>query len=186
MAGAKVGTYLDFSDVAEDPPVFYLNHYEKRHAVRGYVTSDNNGRAILPARDLFWRNWPKNRKTSLIVLHTSRSLCGLCELSQDDVGKEVRLTLRHACRVHGRFDASSMRKRGWSPNMLTVYVFWKKQRPSQYTSRQRRFEFLLPPGRYRVMIYSEAPDKALESRFEIKTGQKELDVCRLLGLRTKK
>ena len=166
--------------------MFFMNDYEKRHAVRGYVTSDDNGRAVLPARDLFWRNWPKNRKTPAVVLHESRRLCGLSELSQDDVGKEVKLTLQPACRVYGRFDACSMRRRGWSPNVLTVYVFWKKQRPYQYTSKQRRFELLLPPGRFSLMIYSEDPDKAVESRFEIKAGRQELDVCRLPGLRTKK
>ena len=109
----------------------------------------------------------------------------MCEVSQDDLGKELSLTLQPACRVHDRFDASAMRKRGWSPDMLTVYVFWEKHRPCQYTSKQRRFEFLLPPGRYEVMIYSEDPEEAVESRIEIKAGQKELDAVDLLGLRSK-
>ncbi|MFC1794850.1 carboxypeptidase regulatory-like domain-containing protein, partial [Planctomycetota bacterium] len=53
-------------------------------------------------------------------------------------------------------------------------------RPCQYSSEQGRFEFVLPPGKYNVKVYSEDPDKAITLPILIRPGQRDLDLTKYL------
>ena len=178
VVGAKVGTYVDWSDIAESPPIWFLNDGGAFKAAK--VKSDEEGKVVLGVEVLFKYKWPAERRVALIAMDDGRSFAGLCEVSREDLGCEVTLTLQPTCRVHGRFSVSTVRERGWSTDILTVYMFWNTQKVFQYTSRQRQFEFLLPPGRYEVMIYAEDPKKAMRSPIVIKPGQRELDISEYL------
>ncbi len=180
VADAWMGTFVDFSDIAENPPVWFLSDGSSYKSpgteADAKIISGEEGKITLGLEDLFKSEWPPDRKVSVFVIDEGHSHAGIREVSRDDIGSQITLTLQPACRVRGRFDASTYRKRGFSGEMLTLYTFRKTHRICQYSSRQRQFEIILPPGRYEFMIYSDDPFKAVRLPIEIKPGQKELDI----------
>ncbi len=184
VVGAWVGTFVDWSDITENPPVWFLNDGGSYKASKinsaAKVISNEEGKITLTEEELFKPQWPTERTVPLTVIDEGHYLAGLRELSREDLGKEVTLMLQPGCRVHGRVSAATARKRKWSTNILTVYVYWREHRPCQYTSGQGRFEFVLPPGKYKVMVYSEDPNKAVILPILIKPGQRDLDLTEYL------
>jgi len=184
VAGAWVGTFVDWSDIAESPPIWFLNDGESYKASEiesaAKVISNEEGEITLTEEELFKPQWPTERTVPLTAIDEGHYLAGLREISREDLGKEVTLTLQPACRVHGRLNAAAARKRKWSMKTLTVYVDWDVHRPCQYSSEQGRFEFVLPPGKYNVKVYSEDPDKAITMPILIRPGQRDLDLTNYL------
>ena len=184
VVGAWVGTFVDWSDIAESPPVWFLNDGGSYKASKiesaAKIISNEEGEITLTEEELFKPQWPTERTVPLTAIDEGHYLAGLRELSREDLGTEVTLTLQPGCWVHGRVSAATARKRKWSTNILTVYVYWHEHRPCQYTSKQGRFEFVLPPGKYKVMVYSEDPDKAVILPILIKPGQRDLDLTEYL------
>jgi ankyrin repeat protein/type II secretory pathway component GspD/PulD (secretin)/beta-lactamase regulating signal transducer with metallopeptidase domain len=178
VLGARVGTYVDWSDIAENPPIWFLRYGRNLTAVN--VKSDELGKVTLEAEELFGSGWTIEGIAPLTAIDEGHYLAGLRELTRKDLGKEVTLMLQPACRVHGRVSAATARKRKWSTKILTVYVDWQEHRPCQYSSKQGRFEFILPPGKYNVKVYSDDPDKAITLPILIKPGQRDLDLTKYL------
>jgi len=184
VVGAWVGTYVDWSDIAESPPVWFLNdggsYKESPIDSAAKVISNDQGKITLTQEELFKSQWPPERTVPLTALDEGHYLAGLRELSRKDLGKEVTLMLQPGCHVRGRVTAATARKRKWSTNVLTVYVHWQAYRPCQYSSKQGRFEFILPPGKYDVMVYSDDPDRAITLPIMIRPGQRDLDLTKYL------
>lgn len=184
VVGAWVGTYVDWSDIAESPPIWFLNDGGSYKASEiesaAKVISNEEGKITLTEEELFKPQWPTERTVPLTAIDDGHYLAGLRDLSREDLGKEVTLTLQPGCRVHGRLNADAARKRKWSIKTLTVYVDWDVHRPCQYSSEQGRFEFVLPPGKYNVKVYSEDPDKAITLPILIRPGQRDLDLTKYL------
>ncbi|MBN2316686.1 MAG: carboxypeptidase regulatory-like domain-containing protein [Sedimentisphaerales bacterium] len=174
IVGARVGTYVDWSDIAENPPVWFLRDGRTYRSVD--IESDEHGKVILDAEDLFRPEWRSERKAPLIAIDAGHYLAGLRELSREDLGREITLTLQPGCRVCGRVSAATANKRKWSTKTLTVYVDWGELRFCQYTSKQGRFEFVLPPGIYQVKVYAEDPDNAVNLPIRIEPGHRYLDL----------
>ena len=178
VVGARVGTYVDWSDIAENPPIWFLRYGRNHTSVN--VKSDELGMVTLEAEEIFGSGWTPEGKTPLTAIDEGHSLAGLKELSREDLGTEVTLMLQPGCRVHGRVSAATARKRRWSTKTLTVYVDWGEHRPCQYSSKEGRFELILPPGQYELKIYAEDPDKAVILPIRIKPGQHDLDLTKYL------
>ncbi len=174
VAGARVGTYVDWSDIAENPPIWFLRDGRTYRTVD--IESDEHGKVVLDAEDLFRPERRAERKVSLIAIDAGHYLAGLRELSREDLGTEVTLTLQPGCRVRGRVSAATARKRKWSTKTLTVYVDWGEHRPCRYTSKQGRFEIVLPPGTYQLKVYAEDPDNAVNLPIRIQPGHRDLDL----------
>ncbi|HCO95871.1 MAG TPA: hypothetical protein DIU00_18350, partial [Phycisphaerales bacterium] len=178
VAGARVGTYVDFSDIAENPPIWFLR--SGRNSTSVNVKSDEHGKVTLEADEIFGSGWTIEGLAPLTAIDEGHYLAGLREMSRKDLGKEVTLMLQPGCRVHGRLTAATARKRKWSTKTLTVYVHWYAHRPCQYSSKQGRFEFILPPGKYQIQVYSDDPDKDVILPILIKPGQRDLDLTKYL------
>jgi len=178
VVGARVGTYVDWSDIAENPPIWFLRYVRNNTAVN--VKSDEHGKVTLEAEEIFGSGWTIEGIAPLTAIDEGHYLAGLREISRKDLGTEVALTLQPGCRVHGRVNAATARKRKWTANILTVYVDWQEHRPCQYSSKQGRFEFVLPPGKYNVKVYSEDLDKAITLPILIRPGQRDLDLTKYL------
>ena len=183
VVGAWVGTFVDWSDIAESPPIWFLNDGGSYKASKidsaAKVISDEEGKITLTEEELFKPQWPTERTVPLTAIDEGHHLAGLRELSREDLGTEVTVTLQPGCRVRGRVSAATARKRKWS-RTLTVYVYWQGHRPCQYTSKEGRFEFVLPPGKYKVQVYSEDSDKDVILPILIKPGQRDLDITEYL------
>ena len=178
MAGARVGTYVDWSDIAENPPIWFLRDGRNHTSVN--VKSDELGMVTLEAEEIFGSGWTPEGKAPLTAIDEGPSLAGLKELSREDLGTEVTLMLQPGCRVHGRVSAATARKRRWSTKTLTVYVDWGEHRPCQYSSKEGRFELILPPGQYELKVYAEDPDKAILLPIRIKPDQRNLNLTKYL------
>jgi protocatechuate 3,4-dioxygenase beta subunit len=183
VVGAWVGTFVDWSDIAESPPIWFLNDGGSYKASKidsaAKVISDEEGKITLTEEELFKPQWPTERTVPLTAIDEGHHLAGLRELSREDLGTEVTVTLQPGCHVRGRVSAATARKRKWS-RTLTVYVYWQAHRPCQYTSKEGRFEFVLPPGKYKVQVYSEDSDKDVILPILIKPGQRDLDITEYL------
>jgi len=184
VVGAWVGTYVDWSDIAESPPIWFLKDGGSYKASEidsaAKVISNKEGKITLTEEELFKPYWPTEKTVPLTAIDEGHYLAGLRELSREDLGTEVTLTLQPGCRVHGRVSAATARKHKWSTKVLTVLVFWHVHWPCQYSSREGRFEFVLPPGKYEVQVYAEDPDNAINLPILIKPGQRDLDLTKYL------
>lgn len=184
VVGAWVGTFVDWSDIAESPPIWFLKDGRSYKASEidsaAKVISNKEGKITLAEEELFKPYWPTEVTVPLTAIDAGHYLAGLRELSREDLGTEVTLKLQPGCRVHGRVTAATARKHKWSTKVLTVLVFWHVHWPCQYSSKEGRFEFVLPPGKYEVEVYAEDPDEAVILPIQIKPGQRDLDLTKYL------
>lgn len=185
VVGAWVGTIVDWSDIAESPPIWFLNDGGSYKASEidsaTKVISNEEGKITLTEEELFKPFWPSEVTVPVTAIDEGHYLAGLRELSREDLGTEVTLTLKPGCRVRGRATPAVAREQKWkSVKWLTVYVYWRVHRPCQYSSKEGQFEFILPPGTYEVRAYADDSDKDVVLPIRIKSGQRELDLTKYL------
>lgn len=145
--------------------------------------SDNQGQVILAQEDLFRDQSPEQQDNVIYVLQKDRRIGGWFKIARKDFGKHIPLTLQTVCRVYGNFDSKGMRELGkpltWSGAVIGTGL--SSIMPLQYISKQRHFEFFLPPGSYNLMTYGGAADKQVRSDhvntyYTILDGRQELDL----------
>ena len=116
----------------------------------------------------------EREETLLYVLQDRLRLAGFKEVSRDDLGATVTVTLEPACRVRGRLKSSGMaglkRPIGWT----NVYLHRGAQRPLSFSSESGEYQFDLPPGTYKLSAYGTDLD-TVETRIEVKKGMGELE-----------
>ncbi len=138
------------------------------------VQSDENGLVSFQKDDLF-QDRNQDNKLLLYALETSRKLVGFLEISPDDSNGVIEWQLKPACRVKGRLESSSLEKLEQNLKWTNVYVYKDIYRPLSYSSKTGQFEFLLPPGSYKLNAYGSST-YSINHEIEIKREQKELEV----------
>ncbi len=132
VAGAEAATMWDYS---------------ARGAVGfGSVKTDDQGEFELQA-DTY-----RGRPVALMILDAERKRGATTRFSQQSFGKARTLTLEPLVKVKGEFTCTQLGER---PPWTNVYVQFLpgNVRFAQFGSNEARFEFLLPPGDYRLHMY---------------------------------
>jgi len=140
----------------------------------GQFKSDDNGIVTLREEDIFKYKYER-RGVLLYALSDSNKLAGFLEVQGDMVGHKLGLQLQPVCTVYGCLESSSLEKLGQNLKWTNVYLFKDRHRPLSYSSKEHKFEFLLPPGRYKLHGYG-TNTYSCDREIEIKTGQQELEV----------
>jgi len=170
VAGALAGLHLGYH--LNTGTQHWLSSYKEKD--RGALKTDESGRVQLSDSDLFPPNDTKTKTAAVYVLHKYRNLAGLVVLKRSELGREVKMTIRKSCRVHGRFDSASLRQLGRADFWWTnICVNWNNHRPLSYASTERSFEFLLPPGKYTLKAYGR---DAIDEDRTVRVSADERDI----------
>ena len=91
----------------------------------------------------------------VIAWHEERKLAGFVATTNSDGkdGKPVAVTVRPARRVRGKLTCVKLSPKGEPFGFTNVYVHADKLRPLGYASEDATYEFLLPPGDYKLEAY---------------------------------
>jgi thiol-disulfide isomerase/thioredoxin len=113
-----------------------------------YVLSDEKGIVVFRKDDLFTGQQEDKKALLLYGLEPSQGLAGFTEVSQEGRDHVIDWHFQPVCRVYGQLQSTALEKLGQYPKRTNVALYRDKYRPLSYSSAMRRYEFLLPPGRY--------------------------------------
>ena len=111
----------------------------------------------------------------LYVLQDRLGLAGFKEVSKDDLGAMVTVTVEPACRVRGRLTSSGMAKLNRTVGWTNVYVYRGDDRPLSCVSESQEYHFDLPPGIYKLSAYGTDLDH-VGTHIVVKKGMRDLEV----------
>ena len=152
VAGSLVGTFACWSDSAKGS-----SSKQKLAIYRmdkgGQKKTDAKGLIILRNKELFWKGWRDGRVQSLIAIHEQRRIGALVTVAPETVGRSGTLVLQPLCRVCGRLSSKTLAKLGRKLSWTNTYVSVGDSRFISCQSKRQRFDFLVPPGTYRVDFY---------------------------------
>jgi beta-lactamase regulating signal transducer with metallopeptidase domain len=176
VAGAKVGTNVRTLDTSVLGSKLSWNIYGKENNI-----SNERGEITLTREKLFPPSWSQGRKLALYVLHENRKIGATCMISKDGEREEINLTLEPICHVHGKLSSKGLKKIGRPLTWTNVYLYWDRDSHGvlSHSSEKKRFEFLVPPGRYTLNTYGSgegASTKQLYPEIEVKANQAKLNV----------
>jgi len=138
--------------------------------------SDERALVSIYEKDLFRYKYQLQQGVVLYALSSDKKLGGFLEIQHKDMGKKLELILEPLCKVDGRLESSALENLGQKLKWTNVYVYKGQQRPLSYSSEQSVFEFLLPPGQYRLRAYG-TNTYSLNQEIEIESGQEKLKVA---------
>ena len=117
----------------------------------------------------------EHKKTLLYVLQERQGFAGFKEVSKDDLGEVVTVTVEPACHVRGKLTSSGMaalkRPIGWT----NVYLYRGTERPLSFSSESQEYHFYLPPGTYKLSAYGTDVE-TVETQIEVKKGMRDFEV----------
>jgi beta-lactamase regulating signal transducer with metallopeptidase domain/peroxiredoxin len=176
VAGAKVGTNVRSRDVSVLGTKLSWNLRGREHNI-----SNEWGEITLTREKLFPPSWSSDRKLALYVLHEDQRIGATCMISKDGEREEINLTLEPVCHVHGKLDSKGLTKIGRPLTWTNVYLSWDRDSHGvlSHMSENKRFEFLVPPGRYTLSAYGSGEGSSTEDlnpEIEVKANQSELDL----------
>jgi thiol-disulfide isomerase/thioredoxin len=111
----------------------------------------------------------------LYLLQDRLGLAGFKEVSKNDLGTMVTVTVEPACRVRGRLTSSGMAKLNRPVGWTNVYVHRGDDRPLSCFSESQEYHFDLPPGIYKLSAYGTDLDE-VGTHIVVKKGMRELEV----------
>ena len=175
VCGAFVGTTASWSDndTRKMSPRLRGVSYGTRPS-RSRAT-DENGKGTIAGEQLFRSNRVPDKEVTIVAVHEEKKLVGLTKVTQKDLGKIIEIPMQEACRVKGRLFSKGLEELGQSLDWTNVYVYWDDSRPFSCSSDYRRFEFLLPAGRYQIKPYGTGTHK-IRQELVIRPGQKEMEL----------
>lgn len=135
--------------------------------------SDSNGIFILAENDIFKGEW--ERKGVLLYAFYEDKLAGFLDVSEKNLGSTLEMKLAPACRVFGKIKSAELTKLGRDVNWTSVYLSTYNNYEIYCSGYKGQFEFLIPPGKYRLSTYGMSVYSKYEE-LEIKPGQKELEI----------
>lgn len=176
VAGAKVGANVRTRDVSVLGSKLSWNLRGRQHNI-----SNEWGEITLTREKLFSPSWSEDRKLALYVLHEDRRIGAKCMISKDGKQEEIELILEPVCHVHGKLDSEGLKKIGRPLTWTNVYLYWDQDSFGvlSHMPDNKRFEFFVPPGRYKLNAYGSgegASTKHLYPDIEVKANQSELDL----------
>ncbi len=128
-----------------------------------------DGRAQIVGRAL------RKDRILLYARHAAQDLAALRGFSREDLLGAPDLVLQPACRVYGELTSAALVKAGRELEWTNVYLWLGDDRPLSFMSKQQRFEFHLPPGKYRLSCYG-TDTLAVDREIEVAAGRRELHV----------
>lgn len=161
VAGARVGRGGQCSDDMSEWLIYDLNGQ--------LPTSDKKGQVKLKI------DFPQERKRILYARQEAAGLVGFLEIGPDDVARVLKMTMHPACRVHGKLVSFGLQKLGRPMKWTNVYLYLNDHRPLSYSSETQHFEFIVPPGTYKLFAYG-TDLHGVERTFEVKPGQSKLEL----------
>lgn len=170
---AKVGTGINvFENSKKHPPqtiVMWLWGNRRQRPFR----SDSNGKVVLTGPHAGYRQF--------YVLHEALGWVGYRRLEQTPADREVEIRLEPACNVYGRLTSSDLERPGHRLLNTSARLHDAQNKMMMYfVSEWGEYEFLLPTGEYKINAYGTglngAGTKRLEKSFEVKAGQRQLDL----------
>ena len=114
-------------------------------------------------------------RTLLYVLQDRLGLAGFKEVSKDDLGTMVTVTVEPVCRVRGRLTSTGMAKLNRPIGWTNVYVYRGDDRPLSCFSESQEYHFDLPPGIYKLGAYGTDLDE-VGTHIVVKKGMRDLEV----------
>jgi RNA polymerase sigma factor (sigma-70 family) len=118
---------------------------------------------------------PGRERMLLYVLQDRLGLAGFKEVSKDDLGTMVTVTVEPACRVRGRLTSTGMAKLNRPIGWTNVYVHRGDDRPLSCFSESGEYQFDLPPGIYKLSAYGTDLD-TVGTHIVVKKGMRDLEV----------
>ncbi|HUU21750.1 MAG TPA: TlpA disulfide reductase family protein [Phycisphaerae bacterium] len=126
-------------------------------------------------------------KRALYALAPARGLVELAEPPGDPPPKRLDVNLQPACLVRGRIASAALRERKIPMLISETSLYWNGERVLSHCSTQSRFEFILPPGAYKLQLDGDglgvgkagSGGVVLERRevfFTVKPGKRDLDL----------
>ena len=175
VCGAFVGTsaiWFD-SNTREGSPRLVGVHYGTRPS-RSRATNEK-GEGTIAGEQLFRSNRVPGAEVTIVAVHEEKKLVSLTKVTEKDLGKIIEIPMQEACRVKGRLFSKGLEELGLPLDWTNVYVYWDDSIPFSCSSDYRRFEFLLPPGRYQI---GSCGTETYEIRQElvVRPGQKEMEL----------
>jgi len=171
VSDAKAGVTADWSFRHQYPNRPYVR---VRRTVGGRTpVADSTGIVTVAREEIFRDGWPADRPMALFVWDAAGRRAALIEVRLTDVGTSRQVTLSPACHVQGTLTSSGLQALGQALEWANTYVYWnERHRPVQCASKEQDFEFLLPPGRYKVRAYGTDTYHATQE-FTIHAGETE-------------
>lgn len=148
--------------------------------------SGSDGKVAVPYERVFRRG----EHESFYAWHPATGLVGTARVSAEAPGRDVRITLQPACRVFGVVDSDELRQRNRELLNSEVYLLWQSRSTFlSHHSSEGRFEFLLPPGEYRLRLGGwgkglDVPGSGgiplieQQRSFRVEPGQRSVDLGR--------
>lgn len=136
------------------------------------LTTDAEGWAHVWPGDSFWN---RNQRAVVYAVDEARRLAALVRIDKAQAGDPLTITLEPACRVRGKLTSEALNALDRSLTWTNVYVEWNGARPLSWASSQQTFEFLLPPGQYRLDAYGTDTYSATPT-LTIKPGRREMEL----------
>jgi hypothetical protein len=169
VGGAKVGTRVDVKDVQvlDSKLIWHLRR-------SGGQVSDEWGEVLIREEDLFW---PSEQRTTLYILHEEHQIGAIVEVSREDAHQGIPVKLVPVCRVYGRLSSKDLDEVG--KQLKSTNVDFGPNRFISYHSKQKRFEFFVPPSTYELMAIGSNTKyytKCVERLIEVSPGISELDL----------
>ena len=115
----------------------------------------------------------ENGGISVYVRAPERKLVGLASVSPAALQDPITVTLSDECPVSGSMTCPELSKIGKDLGRTLVELNWDGDRTAVYFSARQRFEFLVPPGRYELILRGEYGQE-VHRPVEVKPGQTEL------------
>ena len=138
----------------------------------GLSMSDEEGKVVLGKEDIFRYEWEGDKV--LLYALSGPKLAGFLEVSQADAGREIEWRLEPACRVYGQLESSSLENLNQALEWTNIYLYRGKYRPLSCSSKEGKFEFLVPAGDYELYAYG-ASTYSVRREIEVKAGQQKLE-----------
>jgi thiol-disulfide isomerase/thioredoxin len=152
-------------------------YYSVHNATKPHAQfeSDDDGLVRIYEEKIFRHEYEKQRGVLLYAL-SDQKLAGFLKVSCDDINKKLTLQLEPVCRIYGQLESSALEKLGQSLEWTNVYLYKDRYRPLSYSpGDQGRFEFLVPPGQYRLYAYGTNTYSSSQ-QVEIEPGQENLQM----------
>jgi thiol-disulfide isomerase/thioredoxin len=151
----------------------YFSIREDGWQSHGRYISDDEGSVKFQKEDIY--EYPHEKDGILLYAVSENKLAGFLEITPQHIGKPIQWQLKSACKVYGELESSALEKLNRQLEWTNVYLYSNKYRPLSCSSKTGKFEFILPPGRYRLNAYGISTYSS-DQEIEIEAGQRELEV----------
>ncbi|HDZ21997.1 MAG TPA: redoxin domain-containing protein, partial [Phycisphaerae bacterium] len=171
VAGALVGRHASWDDLPPGYPgesgfhVYAMSNAAKRTGKRGAV--------LLRHEDVFQRGLPKDFPTALVVIHEGRKIGVMGAVVPTAAGRSGLLTLQPLTRVYGKLTSTSLAKLGRKLYWTSADVNIGRLEPLSCGSGYRRYDMLVPPGKYLLGVDGNDTFHAWK-KLTIKPGQRSI------------